>query len=667
MYYEKLKGAKWIAPIEFADQKQQNTLHREHERFELFMPDEMKNLHFTVKKTFAAKKEGRVTLRITGNDYYKAYINGKFAGQGPCQGYNFHYYWNEFDVTDLIEDGENEITVNAYYHGYGCHAYMSGDRVAGVLAAIFDEKSVLAVTDKTWECSLMPEFTSRKTGGYDTFFYEDIDNTLKIRSYKPALEREDYDIKLSDEPAKALSVYSVKPKVTEKLSGGYVFYDFGSEITGTVKFTCTGKKGCKVTVYTGEETEDSAIKTRWRMRCNADCEEIFTMGADVDTYEQYDYKGFRYVTLKPDDGVKITEFEVIARHYPFDDDYAELDSDDKILKEVWRICKNGVKYGSQEIFVDCPTREKGQYSGDMTVTSGAHLILTGDTSLTKKAIDNIMQSAVIDDGLLAVAPGGMQEIADYSLQFPIWAIRLYKFSGDKEYLAKCLDACEGIERHFKKYARQDGLLDGVSDKWNLVDWPDSLRDGYDFKMSKPIGPGCHNVINAFWVGFVKGLDEMRELLGIAPKKDYVKLTEAFNREFYKPEKKLYTDTKASTHSALHSNILPFYYGLCPDEAIEPIKDFMMEKKLCCGVYMSFFFMKGLLRYGFRDEVYKILTLTDEHSWYNMVREGATTCFEAWGKEQKNNCSLCHPWASAPIEIMYDLGLVKRGGARVARK
>ena len=37
----------------------------------------------------------------------------------------------------------------------------------------------------------------------------------------------------------------------------------------------------------------------------------------------------------------------------------------------------------------------------------------------------------------------------------------------------------------------------------------------------------------------------------------------------------------------------------------------------------------------------------------MLSEGASTCFEAWGKEQKWNTSLCHPWASAPIILFIE--------------
>ena len=35
----------------------------------------------------------------------------------------------------------------------------------------------------------------------------------------------------------------------------------------------------------------------------------------------------------------------------------------------------------------------------------------------------------------------------------------------------------------------------------------------------------------------------------------------------------------------------------------------------------------------------------------MLKDGVTTCMEAWGVEYKDNTSLCHPWASAPIYMI----------------
>ena len=74
--------------------------------------------------------------------------------------------------------------------------------------------------------------------------------------------------------------------------------------------------------------------------------------------------------------------------------------------------------------------------------------------------------------------------------------------------------------------------------------------------------------------------------------------------------------------------------------------------------MAYFLLKALAKAGRYEDVYKLITSQDENSWYNMVREGGTTCFEAWGKDKKWNTSLCHPWASAPVSVLFEdiLGL-----------
>ena len=74
----------------------------------------------------------------------------------------------------------------------------------------------------------------------------------------------------------------------------------------------------------------------------------------------------------------------------------------------------------------------------------------------------------------------------------------------------------------------------------------------------------------------------------------------------------------------------------------------MDKGLCCGVWFAYFVLKALANIGAYEEEYRLITNDSIHSWANMLREGATSCYEAWGKEQKWNTSLCHPWASSPI-------------------
>ena len=38
---------------------------------------------------------------------------------------------------------------------------------------------------------------------------------------------------------------------------------------------------------------------------------------------------------------------------------------------------------------------------------------------------------------------------------------------------------------------------------------------------------------------------------------------------------------------------------------------------------------------------------------NEAEQYHVSCFEAWGKDQKWNTSLCHPWASAPVPVILE--------------
>ena len=194
---------------------------------------------------------------------------------------------------------------------------------------------------------------------------------------------------------------------------------------------------------------------------------------------------------------------MLVRHYPYEKK-AEFDADTPELSAIIKLSSDTLKYGMQENFVDCPTREKGQYLGDVSIAARAHAILTADTGMMKNAIVDFCNSCFICNGMMAVSVSSlMQEIADYSLQFPAQELWVYKTDGDLDFLRYAEPYITGMYEYFKGYAREDGLFQNLYDKWNIVDWPRNLRDGYDFSLTRPIGDGIHNVLNAFWCGFLQ--------------------------------------------------------------------------------------------------------------------------------------------------------------------
>ena len=140
--------------------------------------------------------------------------------------------------------------------------------------------------------------------------------------------------------------------------------------------------------------------------------------------------------------------------------------------------------------------------------------------------------------MMAVAPGSfMQEIADFSLLYPLQLLHYYHLTGDISFVKEMLPIAEGVVDYFKRYERNDGLIEKVTDKWNLVDWPDNLRDGYDFELTKPIGDGCHNVINTYYYGAMTTVNKLRGLLDLGKKYESEEIKVSFLKAFYNEETK----------------------------------------------------------------------------------------------------------------------------------
>ena len=674
-----LKSARWITTPMFSLLTPLNLLHKANVESDTASShdDSLYNTHMLVRKVFLSDKRTETTIYITADDYYKLYINGRLVGQGPAPGYHFSYNVNQYDISDFLMDGENVIAVHVYYQGIVNRVWNSGDNRMGFLAEVVQNKHVIVATDATWKYAIANEFVGKAATGYSTQFIEDIDNRKKIHGWKNlnfddsnwinAAVNENTDYTFVTQITPSVQVYNVSPVNIREVEPGNILVDFGKEVTGRLLVEATGESGSEIEIHYGEELEN-CDKVRSNMRCNCLYQERWILGDTVNDgsnkLETYDYKAFRYVQLIfpnasalqfPEQCRAVIKTETIVaeiRHYPFDDSASEFESSDKLLNDIWAICKNAVKIGTQEGYLDCPSREKGQYLGDATVIAQAHAYLTGDYRLFKKCLTDFALSVRICPGIMAVAPGNfMQEIADYSLQWPLQLLKYYHLSGDIQFLREMLPVAEGVINYFKKFEREDGLLENFDDKPVMVDWPPELRDEYDYKLMPEYEEGCNTLLNAYYIGAIQTVNEIKTILGQTCSDSFSKLKISFINAFYSKKTGLFTDSEVSTHSALHSNVLAMYFDLAPHDS--NIVSFIKQKRLHCGVYFSYFVLKALAKVQEYDFIYELITCKDERSWHTMVSEGATACFESWGKDQKWNTSLCHPWASSPIIILIE--------------
>lgn len=601
-----------------------------------------KNMHAQFEKLFKLSEVKNTIIDITADDYYKLYVNGNFVGQGPAPSYDFDYAYNRYNITQYLKEGKNFIKIIAYYQGLVNRVWVSGDGKFGVVADIYIDGEYAFGTNEKWKYKILNSYvtTGSKNDivGYKTAYLEHRDLSKKDSKARYA-KRLRAKYTLEKEPFPSLEVYK-KEFTPIDFDGKKSYYDFGEEYVCTLTLYTHSENGGRFILRSAEELDENG-KPRFDLRANCRYEEFISQKDALGILETYEYKAMRYLEVESD-GASVMGLMANIQHFPFPENSWEYKTDNADLKAVFDLCKNTIKYGTQEGFIDCPTREKGQYIGDTFISGFAHLYLTNDNRLLKRAIKSFSNSIQYSGKMLAVSNCAyQQEFADYSLLYPVMVLKYYNCTKDKEFLSEMLPACDFVLNYFAKFENEDMLLENATEQENLVDWPDNLRDDYEFA-------DVHNVINAFYYASVKALEDIKSELGIEFEVKANIIKDSFNRYFLKDG--LYVDNKESSHSSVHSNMLPLAFGITNDESIA---NYLVERGMQCGTYMSYFYLKALCNANKKDEAINAITSKGKHGWLNMISEGATRTYEAWGKDEKWNTSLFHPWSTAPLLILYE--------------
>lgn len=646
-----------------------NVFHREHEKPDN-LPEGPRNLHTLFRHEFELRETpASAVLVFSADDYAVLYCNGQRIGQGPEGGYPWAHPFQTLEISAFLREGVNCLGVHLFYQGLINRVWCSGDNRSGFAAELrityADGSSKTIATDPaSWPCLPLIAFTGEETIGYKTQFLEHIDMRQMPQGWntpgfddadwiEPLTEWQDHVFVPQETPP--LQVYPVRPREIRKIGKDHYFYDFGREIVGHTRIRIRGNAGDILTVRHGEELIEP-YRVRYDMRANCRYEELPILSGMEDVIEFFDYRAFRYIEIL--DAPSEPDVWVDVRHFPFDDRAVQFESDDATLKGIWDLCAHGVRMGCQGGMLDCPSREKGQYLGDAVITSRSHLWLTGDGSLTRKALLEFMASQRICPGMMAVAPGSfMQEIAEYSLQFPLMAWKYYEMTGDRALLQRVADeALPQLFEYFSRFESDKGLLEGFyrnKEKWVLVDWPADLRDNFDYDYAEG---RANAVLNAFYYGGLRTAARIEREVGrdgIRYDTRADRVAAGFAEHLVDPESRLYVDAPGSRHSSLHANAVPLAFGLYEGADRTKILDLIREKKLNCGVYIASYVIEACFQQGAAQLGWELLTSDSDHSWKEMLRQGATACTEVWNPDQKKNMSWCHPWASSPIYLIIE--------------
>ncbi len=643
---------KFITDSEFFKLKPRNVFHKQLDRVELPC-DEHRNRHILFRKKFYLEELCECArIYITADDYYKLYINGKFAAQGPAPSYHFKYNYNTVDVTDLLCKGENTIAVHTLYQGLINRVWVSGDNRHGLIFDLCVDGRTVACSDGSVLTHPHSGYTEMGIAGYQTQFMEHYDSSAdEVGFEQPDFNDSGWDsakISLVDdhilaEQRSKMLTFEKKYPVVKRLDGNTLFLDFGSNYVAYLCASVKGKKGDIVTIKCGQELNDDG-SVRHKLRAVCDYTETWTLADGISTLDQFDYKAFRYTELTLPEGCEVIEVYLNVRHHPFElkSEIFKEYADNEDINRIWELCVNTQKYGVQEVIQDCMEREKGFYLGDGCYTALTHAVLCGDDGMLRKLIDDAFKTDFITDGLVTCMDCAfMQEIAEYPLMLIYSVLWHYNLTGDREYLAINYPKIVRLLDAYKRDYEKEGLLRDL-DKWCVVEWPDNFRHGYDVDITEgKICTTAHVSINAYYIGAVDTANKIANILGMDEYRDRAELYDAFLNAFYDKDKHLFKDSETSEHISLVGNAFPFAFELYPDEECrDNIIAMLRESRISSlSLFCTFLMLWGLLRCGRSDAIKE--AILDEGAWLRTLREDGTTTFEGWGKDSKWNTSLFH--------------------------
>lgn len=589
-------------------------------------------------------------------------VNGVFIGQGPVKPHNSKYLYSTFDITNVINTGIN--TVSSLLYTRQDRIYMCQIQIKYT-----DGTEEIIYTDDTWSAMDATEvFGLKRDIGTHYYKYPAEDINAKLypygydkagyinSSFKAATVKDTKDITLAPDITERVKRYYKCPESVIRTDDNGYLIDLGKEIIGGLKLIINVPDeydGHVIRVLCGEEMEDE-YNVKYRLRTSNVYEEFWTLKAGYQEIENFGMKCFRYVNIFncPID-LTTDNFKSVSYRQFADKNDSFFESSSFLLNDIYDFVKYSITVTSQDLYTDSQSRERKNYEGDAFINQLSQYALQRSYALPRLSAED-----------LYYCPTWPFEYKQMSIMM---ALNDFLHTGNIESLKvnyeilKTKVVC-GNNDPTNYLDEEIGLIFNTtknnSENANLVDWPMSERDSYDFANAF-----YNTVTNAFHYKAYDCLVQIARALDI--KEDEVKYTLLANRikesmlqHLIDPATGLFVDGldqdgKRLDHSSQHANAFPLALGVVTDKTLkERITAFINDRGLQTSVYGAQFVLDALYAADKGNIALKILTARNMRSWYHLIYDlGSTVCTEAWDPKNKPNMTFSHPWSSSPANVI----------------
>ncbi len=604
------------------------------------------------------------SVKIMADARYKLWVNGTFVSAGPCKGNRHVRYYDEVDLTPYLRDGDNEfyvallnltssddmdvkeINVASVWRSGDGYIYMSG--------MVCDKEGEHAVvTDTTWESAEEEHLTfstqffvglnEHVTAGYGTAL------TWCAAAASPMPPRIMGDTIPFGE---ILSSYA-RPRPIPHLyyrprAFGYHdgYYDAGELTCGYIRMQARGHG--KITVTYGECFVDGDKETF--VKGDRTDTSLTLLGHDdtfeVDgelRFESFWFRTFRFVKVMCEGDVELVSLDYAETGYPVEiaDDYDFGSERDNAL---WDISARTLRRCMLETYVDCPYYEQLQYCMDTYSQTLYTYMISPDTRLAKRAIDDF--AATWRPGYIteARAPSCKRQYIPGFAMFFIYMVNMYEARTEDTIGVKpYLPIIDGILSYFDSARNAAGQI-SASDMWDFVDWADVWRADEGAPITcRGEGIAVYTMMYAHALRCAARL--MRACGRGAVAEEYLiradEALDAVETHCYDATKRLYADSEKKQQFSQHAQIWAVLTGLVTGDAARDLLRRSTSLEALGGYAYAYLWFRALEK----AECYEELGGEMKDRFYGLIDMHCSTIPET---PYSYTRSECHAWGAVAL-------------------
>ena len=499
-------------------------------------------LHFRRSLNLASVPASYV-VRVSADNRFILYVNGKRVGDGPARGDLGHWRYEKFDLAPMLKVGDNLIAAMVWNWGVYAPVAQMSDRTAFLLesepsgdmdtstpdgwtveeepghrplgrdtvtiqdymAAGPGEEIDAAKYDWNWNAATVPGGNWVKPG--DPMRDSIYPGTNKAHSADTTGDNP-WGLVPDDLPHMEYSPTSPGEVVHFEMPGGsnlrpiptvqepYTFFadshyhlivDRKTLTTAYPRLAVSGGKGAHIRLTYSEALYDkdkhkgdrNEVGDRHAYGLN---DSFLPDGGDHRVFEPLWWRTWRYLDLDiqtADEPLTLESLTANFSAYPFEE-RAKLQTSEADLDKIWEISWRTARLDAHETYMDTPYWEQLQYIGDTRIQALISYTVGGDDRLARQALAAFNDSRISEGITRSRYPSSLpQNIPTFSL---LWIGMLHDwwmYRPDPAPVRESLEGTRSVLGWFIQHERPDGLLEKLP-WWSFIDWvPSGETPTYD--------------------------------------------------------------------------------------------------------------------------------------------------------------------------------------------